>query len=251
NLDQPVLGVAYDSRKIGKDFVFVAIQGFRSDGNRFAGQAVANGAIAVVSASPQPTGWNTPWIQVADDRAALAKLAANFFGNPTALLHAVGITGTNGKTTTAYLVESEVKAAGFPCAVFGTIEYRGPGFEHTAERTTPEASDLELLFRKVLDGGWKYAVMEVSSHAIDLRRVEGLRFEVAAFTNLTRDHLDYHKDMRSYFLAKKRLFTGLDGEVPRVMVLNSDDPQFEELNAIAPSHVVSYGLTSASAIFPR
>src|SRR5215470_18098134 len=215
NLDSQVRGLAYDSRKVEQDFVFIAIHGFRADGNRFAGQAAANGAAAIVSASPPPTGWSTSWIQVEDDRGALAKLAANFFGNPTAQLHTVGITGTNGKTTTAYLVDSILKAAGFRCAVFGTIEYRGPGFEHTADRTTPEASDLELLFRKVLDGGWKYAVMEVSSHAIDLKRVEGLRFEVAAFTNLTRDHLDYHKDMRAYFLAKKRLFTGLGGEVPR------------------------------------
>jgi UDP-N-acetylmuramoyl-L-alanyl-D-glutamate--2,6-diaminopimelate ligase len=130
------------------------------------------------------------------------------------------------------------------------VEYRGPGFEYEAERTTPEAPELESLFRKVVDGGWKHAVMEVSSHAIDLKRVEGLHFDVAVFTNLTRDHLDYHKDMRSYFLAKKRLFTGLDGKVPRVMVLNRDDSQFAELSAIAPSHVISYGIEAVSDVRP-
>src|SRR6185295_15885973 len=146
---------------------------------------------------------------------------------------------------TAYLVESILKAAGLPAALFGTVEYRGPGFEYKAERTTPEAPELESLFKKVVDGGWKYAVMEVSSHAIALKRVEGLHFDVAVFTNLSRDHLDFHKDMRSYFLEKKKPFTGLDGSVPRVLVLNRDDAQFEELRQIAPSAVISYGIENA------
>ena len=130
--------------------------------------------------------------------------------------------------------------------MFGTIEYRGPGFQFPAERTTPEAPELQALFRRVVDGGWKHAVMEVSSHAVELKRVMGLHFEVAVFTNLTRDHLDLHKDMRSYFLAKKKLFTGLDGTIPRVLVLNMDDPYFGELKAIAPSRVISYGMDPAA-----
>jgi UDP-N-acetylmuramoyl-L-alanyl-D-glutamate--2,6-diaminopimelate ligase len=250
DLESGVSGIAYDSRLVSRGFVFAAIRGLRADGNQFAHQAVANGAAAVVSASPSPAGLQVPWIQVENDREALAILASNFFGRPTAKLHAIGITGTNGKTTTAYLVESILKAAGHPAALFGTVEYRGPGFEYKAERTTPEALDLESLFKKVVDGGWNYAVMEVSSHAIDLKRVERMHFDVVVFTNLTRDHLDYHKDMRSYFLAKKRLFTGLGGEVPRVMVLNRDDSQFEELYAIAPSRVISYGLQRASDVRP-
>jgi UDP-N-acetylmuramoyl-L-alanyl-D-glutamate--2,6-diaminopimelate ligase len=254
NLECDVIGIACDSRQVSPGFVFTAIRGFRTDGNRFALQAIAGGAAAVVSVSPPPVdmavGAKVAWIQVEDDRDALAILASNFYDQPTAKLHAIGITGTNGKTTTTYLVESILKAAGHPAAVFGTVEYRGPGFEYEAERTTPEAPELESLFRKVVDGGWKHAVMEVSSHAIDLKRVEGLHFDVAVFTNLTRDHLDYHKDMRSYFLAKKRLFTGLDGKVPRVMVLNKDDSQFAELSAIAPSHVISYGIKADSDVRP-
>jgi len=245
-----VSGITLDSRTVAPGFVFVAIRGLKTDGNRFVPQAIARGAAAIVSVLPGEGYPGTTWIQVADERAALAALAANFNGRPAEKLHAIGITGTNGKTTTSCVVEAILHSAGFPCAVFGTIEYRGPGFRLTAERTTPEAPELQALFKRVVDGGWKYAVMEVSSHAIELKRVEGLRFEVGVFTNLTRDHLDLHNDMRSYFLAKKKLFTGLDRTVPRVLVLNRDDPHFDELKAIAPSRVVSYGLNLAADICP-
>jgi len=190
------------------------------------------------------------WVEVEDDRNALAAVAANFYGYPTRALHLIGVTGTNGKTTTTYLIESILRAAGHPAAAFGTIEYRGPGFVFEAERTTPEAPDLERLFRRVVEAGWKYSVMEVSSHAIDLKRVAGLHFDVAVFTNLSRDHLDFHGDMRSYFLAKKKLFTGMNEGVPRVMVLNQDDETYAELRSIAPAQVVSYGMRSAADICP-
>jgi UDP-N-acetylmuramoyl-L-alanyl-D-glutamate--2,6-diaminopimelate ligase len=250
DLQVEIAGLTYDSRRVTSGSLFVAIQGLRADGNRFVPQALANGAAGIVSTAPRLEGVGAPWIQVSDDRTALAVLAANLFGRPTEKLHAIGVTGTNGKTTTTYLVESILKSAGFSAAVFGTIEYRGPNFEYSAERTTPEAPDLELLFKRVVDAGWKYAVMEVSSHAIALKRVEGLHFDVAVFTNLTRDHLDFHGDMRSYFDAKKRLFTGLDGVIPRVLVLNRDDPHFGELRAIAPQRVISYGLGSEADVHP-
>ena len=220
------------------------------DGNRFVPDAIKRGAAAIVSALPGEAYADIPWIQVTDEREALALLAANFQENPAKRLHAIGVTGTNGKTTTTYLIESILNAAGYPSAVFGTIEYRGPGFQFPAERTTPEAPELQALFRRVVDGGWKHAVMEVSSHAVELKRVMGLHFEVAVFTNLTRDHLDLHKDMQSYFLAKKKLFTGLDGTIPRVLVLNRDDPYFSELQAIAPAHVISYGMDQAADVSP-
>jgi UDP-N-acetylmuramoyl-L-alanyl-D-glutamate--2,6-diaminopimelate ligase len=221
----------------------------KSDGNRFVPQAVAAGAGAVVSAAPPDAG-EIPWIQVADDREALAVLAANFHGRPTRRLQVIGVTGTNGKTTTTYLIEAILQAAGFPAAVFGTVEYRGPGFAYTAERTTPEAPELQAMFRRVADGGWRYVVMEVSSHAIELKRVHGAHFDVAVFTNLTRDHLDLHHDMRSYFLAKKKLFEGLDGDLPRFLALNADDPHFDELKAIAPERVISYGMGIAPDVAP-
>jgi UDP-N-acetylmuramoyl-L-alanyl-D-glutamate--2,6-diaminopimelate ligase len=250
DLDASISGITLDSRQIAAGFIFVAIRGLKMDGNRFVPDAIAQGAAAIVSALPGDAYPGATWIQVADEREALAMLSANFYGHPAKKLHAIGVTGTNGKTTTTYLIEAILKAAGFTAAVFGTIDYRGPGFQLPAERTTPEAPELQSLFGRVVEGGWKYAVMEVSSHAIELKRVVGLHFEVAVFTNLTRDHLDLHKDMRSYFLAKKKLFTGLDGAAPRVLVLNIDDPYFEELKAIAPSRVISYGVSSDAEIVP-
>jgi UDP-N-acetylmuramoyl-L-alanyl-D-glutamate--2,6-diaminopimelate ligase len=159
DLETPIAGIAYDSRQVSEGDLFVAIRGTRMDGNRFMPKAIAKGAAAVVSALEPVQGVPMPWIQVDDERAAMATIAGNFYGNPTRNLHLVGVTGTNGKTTTTYIVESILKAAGRPAAVFGTIEYRGPGFDFTAERTTPEAPDLEKLFRQVADADCKYAVM--------------------------------------------------------------------------------------------
>jgi len=251
DLDADIQGLTLDSRQVAPGFAFVAVRGLKSDGNLYTPQALSRGAAVIVSAlPPEAEAAAIPWVQVQDERRALATLAANFYGRPVDRLHLAGVTGTNGKTTTAHLTESILTAAGWPAAVFGTIEYRGPGFRITADRTTPEAPELQSLFGKVVEGGWKHAVMEVSSHAIELKRVEGMRFEVAAFTNLTRDHLDLHQDMRSYFLAKKRLFTGLDGKPPRVMVLNQDDPQYAELRSIAPAQALSYGLSKEADIHP-
>src|SRR2546422_684035 len=250
DLSIEILGLAYDSRDVCPGYVFFAIRGTRTDGNRFVPNAIAKGAAAIVSASPPIQAVTIPWVGVHDERAALAAMAGNFYAHPTGNLHLVGITGTNGKTTTTYLVESILKAAEKPAAAFGTIEYRGPGFGFAAERTTPEAPDLEKLFKQVIDAGWEYAVMEVSSHAIEMKRVQELRFEVAVFTNLSRDHLDFHGDMESYFQAKKKLFEGLNGVKPRVMVLNSDDPRYEDLRSIDPSRVISYGMQGAADICP-
>jgi UDP-N-acetylmuramoyl-L-alanyl-D-glutamate--2,6-diaminopimelate ligase len=250
DLDTEILGLAYDSRRVAAGDLFFAIRGARFDGNRFMPKAIAKGAAAVVSALDPVEGLAMPWIQVRDERAAMARIAGNFYGHPTGRLHVIGVTGTNGKTTTTYIVESILKAAGRPTAVFGTIEYRGPGFDFAAERTTPEAPDLEKLFRQVLDAGWEHTVMEVSSHAIEMKRVDGLQFEVAVFTNLSRDHLDFHRDMESYFRAKRRLFEGLNGVKPRVMVLNADDSRFRELRSIDPPRVISYGMQVAADISP-
>lgn len=250
DLDVEILGLGYDSREVFPGYAFFAIRGTRADGNLFIPKAIARGAAAVVSASPPLPSLRMPWIQVDDERAALAAMAGNFYGHPTARLHLVGVTGTNGKTTTTYLVESVLKAAGRPAAAFGTIDYRGPGFDFPAERTTPEAPDLEKLFSKVVEAGWEHAVMEVSSHAIAMKRVQELRFEIAVFTNLSRDHLDFHGDMDSYFRVKKRLFEGLSGVPPRIMVLNNDDPRSEELRSIDPTRVISYGMQVAADIRP-
>ncbi len=249
NIRVPVSGVAYDSRQVESDAVFVAIKGAEADGNDYIDEAIGRGAIAVVSQEPRRA--EIPWIQVESTRSALASLASNYFGRPTSHLRLVGITGTNGKTTTTYLVESILKAADRQVAVMGTIDYRGPGFERAAERTTPEAPDLERLFRSAVDAGCGYGVLEVSSHAIVLGRVERLDFEVAAFTNLTGDHLDFHGGMRAYFEAKKKLFSGLAGRAPRWGVVNRDDDTFEELRDSGPATMLSYGLHSNADIHPH
>src|SRR5881409_2208085 len=250
DLGVEILGLAYDSRRVRPGDAFFAIRGTRIDGNRFVPNAIEKGAAAIVSALPAPRQISMPWIEVDDEGVALARMAGNFYGHPTAQLHLIGITGTNGKTTTTYLVESILKAANMPAAAFGTIEYRGPGFSFPAERTTAESPELEKLFRQVVDAGWKYAVMEVSSHAIAMKRVQALRFEIGVFTNLSRDHLDFHGDMESYFQTKKQLFEGLNGVRPRVMVLNSDDSRFEELRSIDPARVLTYGTQVAADVRP-
>ena len=250
-LDTEILGLAYDSRQVCPGYLFFAIRGTSLDGNRFIRDALGKGAAAVVSAlGDEGAAPSVPWIQVEDERAAMAAIAGNFYGHPTKDLHLIGVTGTNGKTTTTYIVESILKAAGKPAAVLGTIEYRGPGFDSVAERTTPEAPDLEKLFRQVVDAGWQHAVMEVSSHAIQMKRVAGLQFEVAVFTNLSRDHLDFHGDMESYFQAKRKLFEGINGVKPRVMVLNADDSRYEDLRTIDPLRAISYGMQVAADIYP-
>ena len=250
DLETEIKGLAYDSRQVIEGDLFFAIRGTRQDGNRFMPKAIAKGASAVVSSLDPVHALAMPWIQVDDEREAMAQIAGNFYGHPTRQLHLVGVTGTNGKTTTTYIVESMLKAAGKPAAVLGTIEYRGPGFDFAAERTTPEAPDLQKLFRQVVDARWGHAVMEVSSHAIQMKRVLGLQFEVAVFTNLSRDHLDFHGDMESYFQAKRKLFEGLDGARPRVMVLNADDSRYEDLRSIDPPRVISYGMQVATDIHP-
>ncbi len=244
-----VTGVHNDSRRVRSGSVFVAIRGEQADGNDFVDEALERGAAVIVSEAA-PLG-SAPWVRVPSDRAALAALAANYFDRPTDQLSLVGITGTNGKTTTAHIVASIVKAAGYPVASLGTTEHRGPGFGQAAKLTTPEAPDLEQMFRATLDSGCGHAVMEVSSHAIELKRVEQLSFDVVAFTNMSAEHLDFHGGMEEYFSVKQRLFTGLRGVPPAAAVLNRDDRCFEALSEAGNRTSLSFGMNSDADIFPR
>jgi UDP-N-acetylmuramoyl-L-alanyl-D-glutamate--2,6-diaminopimelate ligase len=222
----PVADVTHDSRRVAPGAVFVAIRGRVQDGNQFVDAARRRGAVAVVS-EEEPRGEGT-WVRVPSARRALAAMSAALLGDPAEALDLVGITGTNGKTTTAYLVDSAVRAAGEPCGLVGTVEYRVGDRVAEAVRTTPESSDLQQLFREMKEAGCRKAVLEVSSHSLALDRVFGLEFEVAVFTNLTRDHLDFHGDMDAYFAAKRRLFEELlrsDGRA----VVNIDDDRAAEL----------------------
>jgi UDP-N-acetylmuramoyl-L-alanyl-D-glutamate--2,6-diaminopimelate ligase len=223
--DLEITDVAYDSRRVSAGTLFVAMKGMKTDGNLYVAQALGNGAVAVVSANPQPAGFPAVWIQVHNDRAALARIGANFYQNPSKQLRLVGITGTNGKTSTAFLIDSILKGAGIKTGLISTIEYRGPTGSIPAERTTPESLDLQALFARFLEQGCRYVVMEVSSHALALERVYACQFRTAVFTNLTPDHLDFHHTLDDYFSTKRQLFVGTGSEPPRKAVINVDDPR--------------------------
>jgi UDP-N-acetylmuramoyl-L-alanyl-D-glutamate--2,6-diaminopimelate ligase len=236
--------VTHDSRRASSGSLFVAIRGLVTDGNQFVDQARRKGAAAVVSERPPREGG--PWVEVADARLALALLSAAAKGDPAEKLHLVGVTGTNGKTTTTHLIDAVLRAAGETVGLVGTVHYRIGERLTTAVRTTPESSDLQALFREMVDAGCRRAVLEVSSHSLELKRVEGCRFEVAVFTNLTRDHLDFHGDMDRYFEAKRRLFDTLLREDGRA-IINADDDRAGELVAASRAPVWTYGHAPASA----
>jgi UDP-N-acetylmuramoyl-L-alanyl-D-glutamate--2,6-diaminopimelate ligase len=228
--DASVTAVEYDSRRVRPGCCFVAIQGEKTDGNRYIDAAITSGAVAIISDSPEITPRDkVAWATVRHGRKALARVAANFYRRPAEKLAITGVTGTNGKTTTAFIVESILNAAGRKNALLGTIEYHVGGKVIEAPHTTPEALEVMQVFAESVTAGASEAVMEVSSHALDQQRVYGIPFDVAVFTNLTRDHLDYHKTFEDYFGAKSVLFEGCGTEPPRVSVVNVDDPYGAEL----------------------
>ena len=240
-----VKGVDYDSRRVQPGWLFVAMRGEATDGNRYIDAALKAGAIAVVtdSAEEKPRA-GAAWAVVPHGRRALARISANFYKHPENRLKLVGITGTNGKTTTSYLVESILNAAGHKSVLVGTIEYHVAGKKVPAPHTTPEALELERLFAEAVANGATDGVMEVSSHALAQQRVYGIPFEVAVFTNLTRDHLDYHKDFDDYFAAKRILFEGCGTEPPTTSVINADHEYGQRLAQFAKSRsqVFTYGI---------
>lgn len=244
--DASITSVEYDSRKVKPGSLFVAMRGESSDGNKFIDQAIRAGAVAVVTDSPEQTPRPTvAWALVPHGRRALARISANFYKKPAERLAITGITGTNGKSTTAFLIESILSAAARrKTALIGTIEYHVAGKILPAPHTTPESLELNQMFNQALGQGATEAVMEVSSHALQQRRVYGIPFDVAVFTNLTRDHLDYHKTMDEYFAAKRILFEGCGTDAPRVAVTNIDDEAGAKLAEFSRKHssvVLKYG----------
>ena len=206
-MDQPVTGLAYDSREVKKGHVFFAIPGERVDGHEFALEALERGAAAVVVERKTTFSQDSTWVRVRNVRRTMGRWAALFFANPSGRLVLVGVTGTNGKTTVTYLVESIFSAAGMAPGVLGTINYRYRGRIFPALHTTPESIDLQALLAEMVEAGVQSVAMEVSSHALAMERIRGIEFDGALFTNLTRDHLDFHEDMEDYFSAKCSLFT--------------------------------------------
>ena len=216
--DVQITGLAYDNRLVEPGFLFFCVPGFTRDGHDFAPDAVERGAAALVVA--RPLGLGVPEVQVDDVRSAMAVAAARFHGDPTARLPVVGITGTNGKTTTAFLVRSLLEAADRRCGLLGTVKSVIGGVEHPVVRTTPEAIDLQRTFAAMAEAGDEACAMEISSHALELRRADGIHVAAAVFTNLTQDHLDFHPDMEAYFQAKRLLFAS---PLTRARIANADD----------------------------
>lgn len=239
----PVRGIEYDSRKAGKSDVFFAFPGKNFDGREFARQAMEKGAAAVVSESPKPEGFDYPWVEVEHGRQALALAARNLYGSALAQLSLIGITGTNGKTTTTYLADAVLRAAGKKTALIGTIEYLLAGRPISSVNTTPESLDLYRIFDQLAKLGGSHVTMEVSSHALALGRVHAVPFHTAVFTNLTRDHLDFHNTMEEYFAAKRLLFHERQAPVPRFAVLNRDDQWAAKIRPEAQTQVLWYGLS--------
>jgi len=224
-----ITDVTHDSRRVRTGSLFVAVRGDLFDAHKFIPQVMSAGAAGVISEQPAPADFAGVWLQVENVRRAMALAAAEVQRHPSRELQLVGITGTNGKTTTAYLVASIPEAAGEPVAMTGTVEYRLGKERRKADRTTPEATDMQRLLREAVEAGCKTAVMECSSQAMDFHRCDELDYAVAVFSNLTRDHLDYHKTMENYWYAKQRLFDGRLGSRPKNSVINMDDPKGVEL----------------------
>jgi UDP-N-acetylmuramoyl-L-alanyl-D-glutamate--2,6-diaminopimelate ligase len=249
-----VTSLTCDSRAVVPGALFFALRGVKADGHRYIEQAVAAGAAAIVleDASFAPAG--TPWLLVKDGRSAMGHLSARFNGDPTATKPLIGITGTNGKTTTTYLIEAILAAAGKPAAVLGTISYRFGSTTIEASHTTPESTELQQAFRQLAEAGAQAYVMEVSSHALEQKRVDGCHFDVGIFSNLTRDHLDYHLTMESYLDAKSRLFSELLRPTPekphRRAAINMDDPYGAELVKRSACPVVTFGIKGSCDVRP-
>lgn len=240
-----VTGLEYDSRRVAPGVLFFAFPGARVDGREFALDAIARGAVAVVSDLESPQGFQGAWIQVAHGRKALASAAKTLFGAPDEQLQITGITGTNGKTTTAYLLDHILKSAGCTTALIGTIEYHVAGRKLPAVNTTPDSLDLYRIFGELVDVGGTHVVMETSSHALELGRVHGLRFATAVFTNLTQDHLDFHGTMDAYFESKRKLFLPAESTPPACAVINHDDPWGRRIEP--RSETYWYGIEAGAA----
>jgi UDP-N-acetylmuramoyl-L-alanyl-D-glutamate--2,6-diaminopimelate ligase len=246
-LGRRVTAIEYDSRKAAAGAVFVAVRGHRHDGMTFAAQAVARGAAAVVAEAAPPADVQVPWFTTSDARLALAAAAVVFYDRPGDALRTIGVTGTNGKTTTTYLLSHMLETAGRRCGRLGTVAYRIGSVERPAARTTPEAPDLQRLLREMVEDGAVACAMEVSSHALALHRVAFMQFAGAIFTNLTRDHLDFHPSMEEYFGVKRRLFDQLRPGAPAV--INVDDP-FGRRLADERRDAITYALDAAADVTP-
>lgn len=251
--DPEIVSIHYRAQAVQPGGLFVAVAGLSADGHDFIPQALENGAAAVVGQTGQCPRRPVPYAQTRDSRAALAWIAARFYGHPSQKLCLIGITGTNGKTTTSFLIESLLEAAGFSPGVIGTINYRYGGRAFDNPVTTPESADLQRILARMAEAGVSHAVVEASSHAIDRDRLLGLDFDMGVFTNLSQDHLDYHRNMAEYWACKQRFFTELLpwGKKPKQAVVNRDSPYGEKLLKNLPVPGITTGKNRQNMIRAR
>jgi UDP-N-acetylmuramoyl-L-alanyl-D-glutamate--2,6-diaminopimelate ligase len=244
--DLEITGIAYFSKQVEPGNVFVALKGQKADGLNFLPEALEKGAVAVVSEWPRPTSTEISWAQVVDAREALALMSAIFYHNPSWKLKTIGITGTKGKTTITYILEEILKAAGQAPGVIGTVDYRWKDKKISAGRTTPEAADIQKILKQMVDDGISHCLIEVSSHALEFKRVLGIGFDITIFTNLSGEHLDYHQTMENYFEAKKKLF--FLNHKRLASIVNIDDPWGERLISELPMRTISFGFSPEAII---
>ena len=237
--DLEISGIAYFSSLVEPGNLFVAIRGLKADGHDFLPEAIMRGAAAVISERQKPEGLDITWVKVTDAREALALTSAAFYGYPALKLKTIGITGTKGKTTVSYMLEAILQAAGFNPGVIGTVDYRWNQQRLTAARTTPEAPDIQKILKQMADSGVTHCILEVSSHSLELKRVLGIGFDLAIFTNLSGEHLDYHQTMENYFEAKKKLF--FLNHKRQASIVNIDDVWGQKLISELPMRTVTFG----------
>jgi len=245
NLEERITGISYSSQKTKPGFLFAALKGEKQDGFDFIPDALKKGTTAVLSEEKRPKGFAKTWIQSNDARLALALISTKFFNHPSKEMGVIGITGTKGKTTVTYLLEKILEKGGYSPGVIGSISYRGPGFDTPAVRTTPEAPDTNALMHKMLEHGATHCVMEVSSHSIEMKSINGIDFDVTAFTNLSGEHMDYHKSIENYYNAKKKLFLTANKSKP---VVNTDSIWGQKLISELPKKALSFGLNKRADI---
>lgn len=249
-----ITGIQYDSRVIEPGEMFCAVPGFHTDGHLYCGEAVARGARALLVERPVAHPPEVAMVQVPDVRRAMAMVADRFYGSPSSRLYTIGVTGTNGKTTTTHLIRAVLEAGGVACGLTGTIQTLIGRASFPVERTTPEAPDLQKILAQMVDAGMRAVVMEVSSHALALKRVDGVRYDVGVFTNLTQDHLDFHKDLEDYFLAKALLFQRLpktSDKGPAAAVINQEDPFGRRLVDMTEAPILRYGWSAGADLTAR
>ncbi len=246
DIDIVIPGISYDSRQVKPGFAFVCVEGFKTDGHNYVSAALGNGAGAVVAQKRVDVPEGVPLVLVRDSRRALALMGAAFTEFPSRKLTMIGITGTNGKTTTTYLIEEIFKEMGYKTGLIGTIMNKISDKILPVTNTTPESLDLQVLLKEMVDAGVSHVVMEVSSHALELDRVAGVEYDMAVFTNITQDHLDFHSTMENYLAAKKKLFINLNKDTGKKKmkfgIINIDDPSAQDIIEAATGKVLTYGV---------